>query len=79
MGKAKKEDRGLAERLTGLDEWGIREYKRPPAGSKNDVSYPTGSKPRQNIRIWARMLVGREDLNEERERLRKNVPPALRP
>jgi len=67
-----------AQRITGLSSSELVLAEVPAARSASDVSYPRGVVVRQNVRAFAKKIVGPEDLNDKRRALLHNVPPALR-
>jgi hypothetical protein len=68
----------LAERLTGMDERAIWSTDLPNVRTSKGVIYPKNVSVRQNIRAYVGLIVGPEDLNNKRQELLKNIPPALK-
>lgn len=68
----------LAKKLTGLTDSEMRELPVRPVASRKEVVIPAGTVGRGNVRINAEMLVGIEDLNPLRNRLRRMRPRCLR-
>lgn len=65
----------IARRLTGMTEKELWEYNFPSINSIEEVS---GTEHCRDPRIYAGLIIGPGDLNEERERLRNNIPKALK-
>lgn len=69
----------IARRITGLSEKELFETDFRSTNTVADVSYPYGVEVRQSVRVYAGMITGPGDLNEERKKLRNYIPLALRP
>lgn len=69
----------IAQRITGLSEKELFEVDFRSTNSASDAWYPDGVEARQSVRVYSGMIIGPEDLNEERKKLKKSYPPALRP
>lgn len=69
----------IAQRITGLSEKDLIEIDFSTSNSTVDLWFPDGVKVRQSVRVYAGMIIGPADLNEERKKLKEYIPPALRP
>lgn len=63
----------IARRLTGMTEKELREYNFPSVKSIRDVFGAT----HKDVRIFAGLIIGPEDLDKKRKELRNNIPKAL--
>lgn len=69
----------IAQRITGLSAKELFDADFRSTNTVKDVCYPLGVEVRQSVRVYAGMIIGPGDLNEERKKLIKNTPPSLRP
>jgi len=68
----------IAQRITGYSERDFFMAESRPTSSAHDFFIPGGITVRQSIRAYSGNIVGPEDLNPERENLRKNIPDSLK-
>lgn len=69
----------IAQRITGYTPKEFFEAELRPTSSANDFFVPGGITIRQSIRAFLGNIVGPEDLNPERDKLKENIPDSLQP
>ena len=69
----------IAQRLTGYSPKEFFEAELRPTSSAHDFCVPDGIRVRQSIRAYSGNIIGPEDMNPEREDLKKNIPDSLKP
>jgi hypothetical protein len=67
----------IARRLTGLTKSQLHEYNVPSVASKKNVFKSRCTNLRQNVRLAGGLIVGTNDLDNMRDRLKKSTPKSL--
>ncbi|MBN1574256.1 MAG: hypothetical protein JW984_13745 [Deltaproteobacteria bacterium] len=62
----------LAGVITGLSEKDLRKYDFTTIMSKDEVRWPRGVQPRGNPRLSAGMIIGFEDRDEKRRKIKSS-------